>query len=57
MKLVTEYRRRALSVTTLASSVESQEEAGELRKIARLYERLATLREKRVQVKRGQAEQ
>jgi purine-nucleoside phosphorylase len=49
VKLVAEYRRRALAVITLADHVGSDEEARELHKIARLWERLASIREKRLQ--------
>ena len=55
VKVLAEYRRRALSVLTMADGVESEEEARELRKIARSYERLAALREKRLKAQHGEA--
>ena len=48
MKLVAEYRRRALAVVTLADHVGSDDVARELHKIARLWDRLAMIREKRL---------
>jgi len=45
VKLVAEYRRRALAVETLAHSALTAEEAGELRKIALAWGRVARLRE------------
>jgi hypothetical protein len=45
VKLIAEYRRRALAVETLAQNALTPQEANELRKIARSWEQVARLRE------------
>lgn len=45
LKMVAEYRRRAMAVETLAESALTREEADQLRKIARAWEVVARMRE------------
>ena len=45
VKLIDEYRRRALAVETLVPNALTPQEANELRKIARYWEQVARLRE------------